>query len=320
MRAILATTPSAAAFCARSDSGTLAATHVNRKPPICRQNRINAPHRPWSTEAEANTYVQKSWPSNYSSPRPRPRLRLRGGNLGTSAGRDPENSYLWDALFRAGVSFRNYGFFATGTIPAVVAPTEPELAAHTDVQYPGYNLNIPDQTRIAERLREFQGFVASATLPTFEFVRLPNDHTSGTRVGAPTLKAMVADNDLGPRQARRRGLTLALLVVDGDLRDRGRRPERAGPRGRAPHDRAGDQPVHADRECRLDLLQHRLDAPHHGARRGRAPTHAVRRTGRADESELHVPARLDAVHRDHAFAGFLRAAAHDRLPGLPSTH
>jgi hypothetical protein len=38
--------------------------------------------------------------------------------------------------------------------------------------------------------------VASATLPTFEFVRLPNDHTSGTRVGAPTLKAMVADNDL----------------------------------------------------------------------------------------------------------------------------
>ena len=28
-----------------------------------------------------------------------------------------------------------------------------------------------------------------------EFVRLPNDHTAGTRIGAPTPKAYVADND-----------------------------------------------------------------------------------------------------------------------------
>jgi YVTN family beta-propeller protein len=157
-------------------------------------SEVSADGWSWSTEATADTYDQKNWPANYSG-RNRP-YDFEGGNLATAAGRDPQNSYIWDRLSRAGISFRNYGFWATGTVPAVVAPTEPELASETDTQYPGYNLSITDQTRIAEWLEEFHGYEASGNLPTVELVRLPNDHTSGTAPGRPTPKAMVADNDL----------------------------------------------------------------------------------------------------------------------------
>jgi YVTN family beta-propeller protein len=157
-------------------------------------SEVSADGWSWSTEATANTYDQKNWPANYSG-RNRP-YDFEGTNRATSAGRDPNNSYLWNRLSRAGISFRNYGFWVTGTIPAIASPLEPDLAANTDTQFPGYNTSITDQTRITEWLKEFNTYKAANSLPTVEFVRLPNDHTSGTTPGRPTPKAMVADNDL----------------------------------------------------------------------------------------------------------------------------
>jgi DNA-binding beta-propeller fold protein YncE len=147
----------------------------------------------WSTAATANTYVQKTWPAVYSK-RNR-RYDFEGQDLATAPGRDPERSYLWDQLERAGVSYRNYGVWSTGTPPRV-EPTEPGLATHTDKAYPAFVLGISDQTRIDEWLREFKGYEETGDLPRFQFVRLPNDHTAGTMPGFPTPKAMVADNDL----------------------------------------------------------------------------------------------------------------------------
>ena len=148
----------------------------------------------WSTAAEANTYVQKTWPANYSGPgRNRP-YDFEGGNLATAPGPTPDNAYLWDRLERAGVTYRNYGFWIAA--PGRVASTAPGLAAHTDLQYPGYDLSVSDQARVDEWLAEFQAFVANGGLPTVELVRLPNDHTAGTRPGSPTPRAYVADNDL----------------------------------------------------------------------------------------------------------------------------
>jgi YVTN family beta-propeller protein len=148
----------------------------------------------WSTAASANTYDQKTWPADYSG-----RNRgydFEGGNFATSPGRDPENSFIWDRVLRSGNSLRNYGFWVTGSIPAVVLPTEPELVPVTDTQFPGYNTSIRDQVRIDEWLREFHEYEASGNLPAVQLVRLPNDHTVGTRPGAPSPRAMVADNDL----------------------------------------------------------------------------------------------------------------------------
>lgn len=145
----------------------------------------------WSTAAYANTYVQKNWPANYSG-RNRP-YEFEGGNLATAPNKNPENAYLWDRLDQAEIPYRNYGFFVFG---GKVAATEPGLGYSTDLAFPGYNLNIKDQVRADEWLKEFRAYEQSGILPAVELVRLPNDHTSGTRAGAPTPKAMVADNDL----------------------------------------------------------------------------------------------------------------------------
>jgi hypothetical protein len=45
-------------------------------------------------------------------------------------------------------------------------------------------------------LEEFRAFEQNGQLPQFQIVRLGNDHTEGTRPGAKTPRAHVADNDL----------------------------------------------------------------------------------------------------------------------------
>jgi hypothetical protein len=80
--------------------------------------------------------------------------------------------------------------------------TKPELRDHFDPNYPDFRLDFPDQLRMDEFLREFNGWVdqkkssKSDPMPQFIILRLPNDHTAGTRPGMPTPSASVADNDL----------------------------------------------------------------------------------------------------------------------------
>jgi YVTN family beta-propeller protein len=172
-------------------------------------SEVSADGWSWSTEATANGYDQKSWPQNYSDVNRGRGYDFEGGNYATAANKNPKDSYLWDRLADKGVSFRNYGFWTVfGTVsPGVVStPTAPNLLGHTDSNYAGYNLlwadsplpsplvHAPD--RFTEWQREFAGYVAQPSrFPTVEFVRLPNDHTAGTRAGAPVPKAYVADND-----------------------------------------------------------------------------------------------------------------------------
>lgn len=82
-------------------------------------------------------------------------------------------------------------------------PTKPELVGHFDPKYPDFRTEYPDQLRVDEFLNEFQAFVAarksssaSKQMPEFVILRLPNDHTLGTKAGYPTPAASVADNDL----------------------------------------------------------------------------------------------------------------------------
>ncbi len=80
--------------------------------------------------------------------------------------------------------------------------TMPQLVGHFDPNYPDFNLSFPDQLRVNEFLRHFNKWVAAVKAgkpdPMADFVqlRLPNDHTAGTRPGMPTPEASVADNDL----------------------------------------------------------------------------------------------------------------------------
>jgi YVTN family beta-propeller protein len=157
----------------------------------------------WAVGAEANSYVQHAFPQNYGGQN-RP-YDFEGGNLATSPGTDPTDAFIWNKLADNGVSFRNYGFRVFGGV--VAGGTEPRLAANTDLNFAGYDLRKPDSipdliktgvnqpTRIGEWLKEFAAYEAAGTLPTVEFVRLPNDHTATNTIGAPTPRAYVADND-----------------------------------------------------------------------------------------------------------------------------
>lgn len=80
-------------------------------------------------------------------------------------------------------------------------PTKPELRGHFDEGYADFRVDYPDQLRADEFLHEFGQFVRDRqqgkdSLPAMIVLRLPNDHTMGTRPGMPRPSASVADNDL----------------------------------------------------------------------------------------------------------------------------
>ena len=147
----------------------------------------------WATASESNAYNEHLWPVAYSS-------RGRSDDIYTNPATDPGkitgDSRIWDRLDDSGISYRNFGMWASGPLPAKVFPTELRLGAHTDPNYASQNGDIKDVTRADEWIKEFNGSVADGLLPTMQFIRLANDHTFGTSVGKPTPKAAVADNDL----------------------------------------------------------------------------------------------------------------------------
>jgi hypothetical protein len=84
--------------------------------------------------------------------------------------------------------------------------TKPELLGHFAEEAPDFNLFVPDQVRVDIFLRHLKGWIADKqqgndTMPNFVMLRLPNDHTAGTRPGGPTPKSSVADNDLAVGRA-----------------------------------------------------------------------------------------------------------------------
>lgn len=80
--------------------------------------------------------------------------------------------------------------------PIDIDSSMPGLVGHTDLDYSGWDLSVPDQRRVDEWLREFRAFEASGTMPAVQFVYFPRDHTAGTSPGWETPAAMVADGDL----------------------------------------------------------------------------------------------------------------------------
>jgi hypothetical protein len=84
--------------------------------------------------------------------------------------------------------------------------TKPELVGHFAPEAPDFNLMVPDQVRVEIFLRHLKQWVADRerghdTMPDFVMLRLPNDHTAGTRPEGPTPKSSVADNDLAVGRA-----------------------------------------------------------------------------------------------------------------------
>ncbi|MBT2700750.1 bifunctional YncE family protein/alkaline phosphatase family protein [Bacillus sp. ISL-40] len=151
---------------------------------------ISAQGHNWSTAAQSNDYVEKNWLANYSG-------RNRGYDFeGGNEAAYPKAGFLWTNASRSGVSFRSYGEFVnydknTGKYVAA----EASMGNNFDPDYPSYNLKISDLTRLDAWKEEFKQYEANGNLPQLQIVRLPNDHTLGTKPGELTPQAMVAQND-----------------------------------------------------------------------------------------------------------------------------
>ncbi len=169
---------------------------------------VSADGHNWSTAAYASDYVEKTVPSNYAGLRPS--YDYEGTNRGFAnippEGEDvaePSQGYIWDLANRAGITFRNYGEFVIpedvdldDPMPEGYRGVKPFLAVHTNPDYAGFDMNIPDQDRADVFLRDLQEFERTGEMPQLMILRLPNDHTAGGRAGAPTPEAYMADNDL----------------------------------------------------------------------------------------------------------------------------
>ncbi|HEV8125721.1 MAG TPA: alkaline phosphatase family protein [Gemmatimonadales bacterium] len=159
---------------------------------------VSADGHNWSTAAYAADYVEKTVASNYSG-RGR-EYDYEGTNRGVEVEDDvnePGNGYLWDLVEKAGITLRNYGEFVNDApVNGRYRATKTFLNDHTNSDFPGWDLDIPDQRRMDVWLPEFQQYIRDGNLPQLEFVRLPSDHTSGASAGKPTPRAYMADNDL----------------------------------------------------------------------------------------------------------------------------
>ncbi len=169
---------------------------------------VSADGHSWSMAAYATDYVEKTWPTNYSS---------RGRTYdyeGSKKIARPTKGYIWDHCKAAGVTYRSYGEFigvrdvkigGGGGAEATEAARKAQRENYTEEEallgnfsptFPSYNLSISDNTRVDRWLEEFRAYEQNGKLPQFQIVRLGNDHTEGTRPGALTPRAHVAENDL----------------------------------------------------------------------------------------------------------------------------
>jgi len=165
------------------------------------EGEVSADGHQWSMGAYATDFVEKVWPLTYrgrplSSSIKNLNLYPSEGNLDSIA--RPAGGYLWDRCAEAGVSYRSYGeWVAEGKKPGDPAKARVKaLEGHFDPMFHGWDLNYLDVKRAEHFIGELQRFERDGGFPSLVILRLPNDHTSGTKVGAPTPRAQVADNDL----------------------------------------------------------------------------------------------------------------------------
>jgi DNA-binding beta-propeller fold protein YncE len=159
------------------------------------ESEVSADGHEWSMAAYATDYVEKAWPLEY---RPGSRGKIGYPSEGGQPIAFPAGGYIWDRCAAAGVSYRSYGEFIRNN-PIVGQPgkaTVKALEGHFDPLYRSYDLDYPDAKRADRFIEELGRYEREGGFPQFIVLRLPNDHTYGTRVGKPTPTAMVAENDL----------------------------------------------------------------------------------------------------------------------------
>jgi DNA-binding beta-propeller fold protein YncE len=181
----------------------------------------------WTAAGAVTDYVTKNWHQNYAG-------RDRPYDFGAYEVSAPPKGYIFQRMLRENVSFYNYGEALAGISPFPDKDRTPEQTAEnaqvlninrTDVQLNGgcydsdvsifdtpaigpkvgnvYDSSLPpgakpgDNSRFSCFNARFQSQLATNSVPAFNYLVLPLDHTEGLSPGKRTPDADIADNDWG---------------------------------------------------------------------------------------------------------------------------
>jgi DNA-binding beta-propeller fold protein YncE len=161
------------------------------------EGEVSADGHQWSMGAYCTDFVEKVWPLTYrGSPKKKLDIYPSEGNMDSVV--RPAGGYIWDRCAEAKVSYRSYGEWIS-TPKSLKQPGKAlvkTLEGHFDPWFRGWDMKYPDQKRADRFIEELKRFEKAGDMPRMIILRLPNDHTEGTKVGVPTPTAFVADNDL----------------------------------------------------------------------------------------------------------------------------
>jgi YVTN family beta-propeller protein len=173
----------------------------------------------WLVGAYPGVWTETSLMAAYSEQKKDFRVGTAAGRLefaGSDSSVQPEDQMeggtIWHHFASHGISFLNFGegfelagvdeekdLEPTGARFLTNIPMPEPLFSHTSREYPGFNMNIPDQYRATQFIHEIdEKFVKTgADLPQFIFIHLPNDHMAAARPedGYPYEESFVVDND-----------------------------------------------------------------------------------------------------------------------------
>jgi len=149
----------------------------------------------WVVAAIAPDFTQRLGPSQAAGRRQT--YDFEGGEPANS----PPAGYLWSNAAQAGISMRNYGYFAENLPKAepdgtqIAGVRDPILARYTNPKFRSFDPDYPDVDRAKVFLDDLAGFDKSGVMPQLLILRLGNDRTSGTTPGKIAPLAASADND-----------------------------------------------------------------------------------------------------------------------------
>ena len=147
----------------------------------------------WSNSAIATDYNEKNWPAQYGGHSIRP----------AAYATVPSSGQLWDVAAKAGLTYRSYGEYATRASDGSTMEAAQGVSGLIGHVAPKFKLaGMRDTDNVREFIREFDEYEknydstdAAKRLPNYVVMSLPENHTAGTRPGAFSPRAMVANND-----------------------------------------------------------------------------------------------------------------------------
>lgn len=146
--------------------------------------------QPWTTSAYATDFTQRAWTLSYS----------KHGAVKTGGGiSDQSTPYIWELASQKGLTVKTFGMGNRRGVAAVRStrfeqrPSDPQVERRPANVEP---LRARDYQRADRFVEEFQDMDRDGTVPSFMFMSLGENHTSGTTPDAYTPRAQVASNDV----------------------------------------------------------------------------------------------------------------------------